>query len=83
MECIDWVQWPAMFATVIAAWLVGSLSKRKRSIGFWCFLASNVLWGIWGWHDGAWALVGLQIFLAALNIRGVNKNDPEAAAKSA
>jgi len=83
MEYIDWVQWPAMFATVIAAWLVGSLSKRKRSIGFWCFLASNVLWGIWGWHDGAWALVGLQIFLAALNIRGVNKNDPEAAAKSA
>jgi hypothetical protein len=83
MEYIDWVQWPAMVATVVAAWLVGSLSKRKRSIGFWCFLVSNVLWVVWGWHDGAWALVGLQIFLAALNIRGVNKNDPETAAKSA
>jgi hypothetical protein len=77
MEYIDWVQWPAMVATVIAAWLVGSLSKRKRSIGFWCFLASNVLWIAWGWHDGAWALVGLQFFLAALNIRGVNKNEPQ------
>ena len=83
MEYIDWVQWPAMVATVIAAWLVGSLSKRKRSIGFWCFLVSNAMWVIWGWHDEAWALVGLQIFLAALNIRGVNKNDPEARAKSA
>ena len=28
-----------------------------------------------GLHDGAWALVGLQFFLAALNIRGVYKNE--------
>ena len=58
---------------------VASLSKRRRSIGFWIFLLSNALWIIWGWHDGAHALIGLQVFLALLNIRGAYKNDPEAA----
>jgi hypothetical protein len=41
----------------------------------WLYLASNLLWVVWGWHDRAWALVGLQFFLAALNIRGVLKNE--------
>jgi hypothetical protein len=44
--------------------------------GFWIFLASNVLWIVWGWHDRAYALVVLQVGLALLNIRGVSKNDP-------
>jgi hypothetical protein len=30
---------------------------------------------VWGFHDRAWALVGLQFCLAALNIRGVYKNE--------
>jgi hypothetical protein len=33
------------------------------------------LWTIWGVHDRAWALVALQFFLAAMNIRGVYKNE--------
>ena len=77
MDWLDLLQWPAMAITVLAAWLVASQTKRRREWGFWCFLASNVLWGVWGWHDGAWALVALQFCLAALNIRGVRKNDPE------
>ena len=44
-------------------------------IGFWCFLLSNLLWIIWGWHDEAYALILLQFCLAALNIRGVLKNE--------
>jgi hypothetical protein len=64
-----------MVITVLAAWLVASRSARKRMAGFWCFIASNVLWVAWGLHDRAWALVGLQFFLAALNIRGVRKNE--------
>ena len=75
MDYLDLVQWPAMVVTVLAAWLVASRSARKRAIGFWCFLASNVLWVVWGFHDHAWALVGLQFCLAALNIRGVLKNE--------
>ena len=71
------LQWPAMAVTVLAAWLVASTSRRKRTIGFWVFLASNVLWSVWGWHTRAYALVVLQIFLAAMNARGVYKNDPE------
>ena len=75
---MDWwnlVQWPAMAATLASTWLVGSTSKGRRLTGFYTFLVSNVLWIVWGWHDGAYALIGLQFFLAALNIRGVRKNE--------
>jgi hypothetical protein len=75
VDYIDWLQWPAMLATVIAAWLVGSLRKGRRLAGFYCFLFSNVLWVIWGVYASAYALIVLQICLAALNIRGVLKND--------
>jgi hypothetical protein len=77
VDYIDLLQWPAMAITVLAAWLIASLSKRRRTWGFWCFLLSNVLWVIWGWHARAYALVGLQVCLAALNIRGARKNDPD------
>jgi hypothetical protein len=75
MDYLDMLQWPAMLVTVVAAWLVASRSPRKRAAGFWWFLASNILWVAWGVHDGAWALVGLQFCLAALNFRGVYKNE--------
>lgn len=75
MTYLDLVQWPAMAVTVLAAWLVGSRSPHRRQVGFWCFLVSNVLWVVWGLHDHAYAVVGLQFFLAALNIRGVYKNE--------
>src|SRR5689334_18706531 len=57
MDYINLVQWPAMAATVTAAWLVASQSKRRRNVGFWVFLVSNALWIVWGWHDGAHALI--------------------------
>lgn len=72
---LDLMQWPAMLATVFAAWLVGSNSKSRRNAGFWVFLASNLLWVLWGWHDGAYALIALQVALAALNIRGAAKTE--------
>lgn len=74
---LDLLQWPAMVITVIAAWLIAAQSKSKRTIGFWCFLVSNVLWIVWAWHVSAYALIVLQIALALLNIRGVYKNDPD------
>jgi hypothetical protein len=76
MDYIDLLQWPAMILTVAAAWLVGSQSRYKRNLGFWLFLVSNVLWVGWGWRAGAYALIILQVFLAAINIRGAQKNDP-------
>jgi hypothetical protein len=75
MDYLDLLQRPAMAATVAAAWLVASRSAHKRAVGFWIFLLSNGLWAVWGFHDRAWARVGLQLFLAALNIRGVYKNE--------
>jgi hypothetical protein len=74
---INLLQWPAMLVTLVAAWLVGSLHKKKRSWGFWCFIASNVLWVVWGWHDHAWALIALQVGLFLTNVRGARKNEPE------
>ena len=73
------LQWPAMATTLVAAWLVGSQSKNRRSLGFWCFVASNVLWVLWGWHDSAYALVALQFGLFVLNLRGAWKNEPRPA----
>ncbi|HSQ03833.1 MAG TPA: hypothetical protein VLN59_07355, partial [Burkholderiales bacterium] len=71
MSWLDLVQWPAMVVTLVAAWLVASRSRRKRTAGFWVFLLSNILWITWAWHDGAYALIALQCFLAATNVRGV------------
>ncbi len=77
MDYLDLLQWPAMLVTIIAAWLVASSARRKRTVGFWVFLLSNVMWAVWGWHQSAYALIVLQVFLAFMNIRGVYKNDPE------
>jgi hypothetical protein len=75
MDMLDLVQWPAMAITVLAAWLVGSRSPSRRAAGFWWFLAGNALWVVWGIHDHAYALIGLQFCLAAMNMRGVYKNE--------
>lgn len=76
MDYLDLLQWPAMVVTVTAAWLIASQAKRRRELGFWIFLLSNVLWVAWGLHDGAYALVALQVSLAFLNVRGAYKNEP-------
>jgi hypothetical protein len=75
MDWIDLLQWPAMVVSVIAAWLVASSKEKRRGIGFWVFLLSNVLWVVWGVYSHSWALVVLQLCLAANNIRGVKRND--------
>jgi hypothetical protein len=82
MDYLHQLQWPAMMVTVVAAWLIASQAKRKRKIGFWCFLLSNGLWVVGGWHARAYALIVLQIALAILNIRGAFKNEPESSVKS-
>lgn len=73
-EILNFLQWPAMATTLLSAWLVASQSKHKRGLGFWIFIVSNVLWVFWGWHDGAYALITMQIGLFLLNIRGAFKN---------
>jgi hypothetical protein len=75
MEALDVLQWPAMLITIGASWLVGSEAATRRKLGFWAYLASNVLWIAWGLHAGAQALVVLQLALAAMNVRGERKNE--------
>jgi hypothetical protein len=75
VDYLGFIQWPAMVASIVAAWLVGAQSKGRRQAGFWCFLASNALWIAWGWHTQAWALIVLQLALIVLNVRGARKNE--------
>ena len=77
MKGLDWIdllQWPAMLLTLVAAWWIGSRQPRRRRIGFCCFMASNLLWVVWGWQTEAWALIVLQFCLCAMNLRGLKKN---------
>lgn len=74
---IDALQWPAMAATLVAAWLVGSQTRRKRSWGFGWFIFSNALWIAWGLHAQAYALIVLQLGLFVMNLRGTRKNRAE------
>lgn len=73
MTVWELAQWPAMLITVIAAWFVASTQRRRRRIGFWLYLVSNVLWVVWGLHSAAYALILLQVCLAVMNIRGERK----------
>ena len=68
------LQWPAMVVTVLAAWFVASSRRGRRETGFWLFLASNVMWSVWGFFEQAYALVLMQLCLAFMNIRGSMKN---------
>jgi hypothetical protein len=68
------LQWPAMAITLTAAWLVASRNKRRRRLGFWCFIVSNVCWIIWAWFEHAYALIVMQLGLFAINVRGAQTN---------
>jgi hypothetical protein len=80
MPLLNSVQWPAMIVTVLASWYVSSTRKRRRHVGFWLFIASNVLWVVWGVFAHAYALIVLQVCLAAMNVRGVFKSEQKAPA---
>ena len=80
MNMLDLLQWPAMAVTVLAAWLVASDKKSRRGHGFWIFLLSNAMWVAWGWHAHAYALIVLQVCLAAMNIPRRAQAEPRARA---
>jgi len=73
-QWIDSVQWLAFAASVTAAWLVASPRVRRRKVGFWVFMVSNLLWIAWGLHAQAMALIALQVCLAVMNLRGLSNN---------
>ncbi len=75
MDYLSFLQWPAMVVNVFSVWLLTSRSKEKRHAGFLLSLLSNLLWIIWGWYAAAFAVIGLQIALAMLNVRGARKTE--------
>ncbi|MFX1679924.1 hypothetical protein PV762_11850 [Mitsuaria sp. CC2] len=82
-DLLNALQWPAMVITLVAAWLVGARSARRRTWGFWMFVFSNVLWCIWGASTQSYALIVLQVGLFVLNLRGVRKNEEDSRGGSA
>jgi hypothetical protein len=74
MSVIEFLQWPAMAITVLAAWFMGSVRARRRVIAFWCFTAGNALWVVWGISHDAYGLIMLEVILALMNMRGLKKN---------
>ena len=64
-----------MVINILSVWLLTSQSKGKRHAGFLLSLLSNLLWIIWGWYAAAFAVIGLQIALATLNVRGAQKTE--------
>lgn len=75
MHWLNLVQWPAMAVTLTAAWLVASKARKRRRAGFWLYMVSNVLWIAWAIDAKAYALLALQIGLAAMNVRGERRNE--------
>ena len=75
MLMLDLLQWPAMAITIAASGLITSSLRSRKNWGFWLFIASNILWVVWGLHAGAYALVAMQFCLAAMNIRGAAKTE--------
>ncbi|RRV10827.1 hypothetical protein EGJ27_02755 [Pseudomonas sp. v388] len=71
---MEWVQWPAMMAIVLAAWLVGSKRAERRTMAFAVFIIGNLLWVLWGLHVEAYAVALLDIVLCGMNVRGFLKN---------
>jgi len=63
-----------MVVTLLAAWLVASKLRTRRSWGFGLFIVSNALWIVWAWHTSSYALIVLQIGLFVTNVRGVRTN---------
>lgn len=76
-ELLSTLQWPAMAITLTAAWLVASRSTSKRRWGFWCFIASNIIWIVWAWSENTYALIVMQLGLFAINLKGARKNQSE------
>lgn len=61
---LDLIQWPAMVATVIAAWMVDSQKKFKRNWGFLVVPVQQCAIDRVGLaQDGAYALIVLQVAL--------------------
>lgn len=54
-------------------WWRRRIGEDARSAS--AFLASNLLWIAWGLYAQAYALILLQVCLAAMNLRGTHRNE--------
>ena len=72
-ESLQFVQWPAMVVTLLAAWLMTFRNARRRLWAFRLFVLSNVLWIVWGLVSHAYSLVFLQVGLFLINLKGAEQ----------
>lgn len=76
------LEWPAMLISLAAAWWMGSTKAKKRIVAFVLLIVGNLMWIAWGWGEGAWALIALNVGLMGLNVRAIMKNEDEVGGKT-
>lgn len=76
-EFFAYLEWPAMAVSLAAAWWLGSKKPKKRIVAFCLLIVGNIMWIAWGWPEGAWALIALNVGLMGLNVRAIMKNEDE------
>lgn len=76
------LEWPAMLISLAAAWWMGSTKAKKRIVAFVLLIVGNLMWIAWGWGEGAWALIALNVGLMGLNVRAIIKNEDEVDGKA-
>lgn len=76
------LEWPAMAISLAAAWWMGSTKAKKRIVAFVLLIIGNLMWIAWGYGEGAWALIALNVGLMGLNVRAIMKNEDEVEAKA-
>ena len=77
-EFFAYLEWPAMAVSLAAAYWLGSTRAKKRIVAFALLILGNLMWIAWGWGEGAWALIALNVGLMVLNVRAILKNEKEA-----
>ena len=68
------VEWIAVTLAFAGAGLVTSLGRRKRMVGFVCYLAANALWIGWAMYMGVFSQITMYAGFSALAIIGVWRN---------
>ena len=61
-------------ASLLGAWLVGSMARRARWWGWVAFLAANVLLGVWAGGSGHWWWLAMYVGFVVTSIRGLRRD---------
>jgi hypothetical protein len=71
LPATDLLEPVSCLASLLGAWLVGSVGRRARWWGWIAFLAANVLLGAWAGGSGHWWWLAMYVGFVVTSIRGI------------